>query len=1045
MDSAIPTIGASGAIAGVLGGYLVLFPHARIQTLVFMILITVIAVPAWLLIGIWVLLQFFNGFISLGGEFAQGVAYWAHIGGFVAGLPHARGEGGVLTDSGGCWVGGEGDRRMKLRILMLTLLVAVLLVACRDMTPSPSPAPTPTPTPTPQTTVQASPTATPSPTPEPTATPTPLPEPTPTPSPTPAPLYLEGWRSVPGTSSLERAKPALASMIIGLPWVSDGIAGTEREVVGQLVSAAMLDEEVFLAVVDRPWVRDGLNRTERDILQELTRFRNQSVAALIPGLAFLETVESVDGATLDMLAELDERAPELLTALVAKPWTVDGLDGPELDVVQALQGIAYEDSNIALHVLAMPFLESIESADYSTVETLWALAHDGVDVAGAVVDKTWVGDGLEGKEVEAISWIGNFRDAEVALAVLGFDWVEDGIEEPEVLVLEEMSYINYDDDELALALVDLAWIQDGVEEVELDALGWVGNFSNPEVALQVVSLAWVKDEIEELEVSAIEELSYIDYYDGDLASAVIDLTWLQDGIEAVELEAIDWIGNIQSVEVASHVVEVDWVQKGIGKLEVRALEEISYLANQNVVVTLILVAMPFLETLEPPDVSAIEALTNLAWYRENDFQRVLSHPTLSVGITDDWAKVVATLYGVSTKNPLLIDTLLDPKQITLEERIIDLPLAGETHLAIIRTGPGAERSMDLLEHSVRQVEEFMGIPFPNRYVGWLVGEAVTPTFGGNNFGTHITTLPKYDVDDDSRSAQFTGHLVAHEVAHYYWSGNSTWVDEGAADVLATISENARTGRPVEVTNNPCGYVRNINQLENLEVTSDYGADSPFTCNYSLGERLFVDLYRTLDEDSFRRGLRDLYLLSQLEDEDEMVDYTKVGIDHVKVAFKVDENVETSIVDIVAARWYDGTEPYSTSTRDATTPNPNFLTIGGRVHTAYLSAVEQGSPLSTISASAVDDYVWLFLSWDTFVNSTTEVPLEIVSYYEDGFVFRRESVSFTADPRYNYGYEPWKWWLTVGQSPDNPWAVGDYRIEVYNEGRKLVELKYEVTE
>lgn len=86
MDSAVPTIGASGAIAGVLGGYLVLFPHARIQTLIFMILITVIAVPAWLLIGIWVMLQFFNGFISLGGEFAQGVAYWAHIGGFVAGF-----------------------------------------------------------------------------------------------------------------------------------------------------------------------------------------------------------------------------------------------------------------------------------------------------------------------------------------------------------------------------------------------------------------------------------------------------------------------------------------------------------------------------------------------------------------------------------------------------------------------------------------------------------------------------------------------------------------------------------------------------------------------------------------------------------------------------------------------------------------------------------------------------------------------------------------------------------------------------------------------
>ena len=100
MDSAIPTIGASGAIAGVLGGYLVLFPHSRIQTVVFMILITVVAIPAWMLIGIWVIIQFFSGFISLGGEFSQGVAYWAHIGGFVAGFLIVGGMAGFSRTRG---------------------------------------------------------------------------------------------------------------------------------------------------------------------------------------------------------------------------------------------------------------------------------------------------------------------------------------------------------------------------------------------------------------------------------------------------------------------------------------------------------------------------------------------------------------------------------------------------------------------------------------------------------------------------------------------------------------------------------------------------------------------------------------------------------------------------------------------------------------------------------------------------------------------------------------------------------------------------------
>ena len=490
------------------------------------------------------------------------------------------------------------------------------------------------------------------------------------------------------------------------------------------------------------------------------------------------------------------------------------------------------------------------------------------------------------------------------------------------------------------------------------------------------------------------------------------------------------------------VVALEWVQEGIGEQEARALEELSYLSRKNEGQASRIVAMPFLESLDPPDVSAVKALSQLASFRETDFQRVLSHPTLSTGITNDWAKIVATLYGVSDTNPELIDTLLDPDQVTLEERVIELPLAGETDLAIIRTGPGADRSMDLLEHSVLHAEEFMGVLFPTNYVGWLVGDAVTSTFGGNYYGTHIVTPPKYDVDDGGHEAEFTGSLVAHEVAHYYWSGNSNWVDEGASDFMASTSENARTGGSIEVTNDPCGYARTIAELENLDVTSEDGADSAFTCNYALGERLFIDLYRSMDEDSFRRGLRDLYLLSQVADDDEMQDDTEVGIEHLKIAFRGGEEVENPVVDVIAARWYDGTEPYAPSDQETGLPNPILLAINGHIHTAYLSATQEGTPLTSISAEALDDYLWLLLRWDYNVGSNTEVPLELVHYYEDGFEFGRRTVTFTADARHNGSL--WSWWLQVGQSPSKLWAPGEYRLHVYNEGRKLVELEYEVT-
>jgi membrane associated rhomboid family serine protease len=84
--SAIPMVGASGAISGVMGGYLLLYPTVRVYTLVVLgFFITSIALPAWVMLGYWFLIQFVSGWVSFGGE-GGGVAFWAHVGGFVAGI-----------------------------------------------------------------------------------------------------------------------------------------------------------------------------------------------------------------------------------------------------------------------------------------------------------------------------------------------------------------------------------------------------------------------------------------------------------------------------------------------------------------------------------------------------------------------------------------------------------------------------------------------------------------------------------------------------------------------------------------------------------------------------------------------------------------------------------------------------------------------------------------------------------------------------------------------------------------------------------------------
>ncbi len=90
-QSFIPTLGASGAIAGVLGAYLVMFPKNRVHSLLPLgIIWTTVNVPAWVMIGLWIVLQFFSQIASITSNTAQtrggGVAYMAHIGGFIAGV-----------------------------------------------------------------------------------------------------------------------------------------------------------------------------------------------------------------------------------------------------------------------------------------------------------------------------------------------------------------------------------------------------------------------------------------------------------------------------------------------------------------------------------------------------------------------------------------------------------------------------------------------------------------------------------------------------------------------------------------------------------------------------------------------------------------------------------------------------------------------------------------------------------------------------------------------------------------------------------------------
>jgi membrane associated rhomboid family serine protease len=98
MGSSMPQIGASGAIAAVLGAYILLFPRARVASLVpILFIFTLVELPAYIFLGFWFILQLFSGWLALHGADTGNIAWWAHIGGFVFGFLTVKLYGGSQT------------------------------------------------------------------------------------------------------------------------------------------------------------------------------------------------------------------------------------------------------------------------------------------------------------------------------------------------------------------------------------------------------------------------------------------------------------------------------------------------------------------------------------------------------------------------------------------------------------------------------------------------------------------------------------------------------------------------------------------------------------------------------------------------------------------------------------------------------------------------------------------------------------------------------------------------------------------------------------
>ena len=684
----------------------------------------------------------------------------------------------------------------------------------------------------------------------------------------------------------------LAEVIEALPWMQDGLAGNELGAVLLLETLAAKAENVLRSLLDKraDWFLPKPGWTID--LGVLEHFVSISVLDNAAGLQllekqFLDTLESSDSEALRYLSYIAESDAEFTAEVLAHPDLDSNTDKAGLTVsvlylgwkdpetAHAIKGLTWFQEVLDKPASDYPTSHSIPVRNFNSALRLVELAAVAREATIAIAAKPWMQDSLLLWEREVLSGLIDLAlwDEQEALRVLEMPFLDSvGVEDDRIMeILHEVRTGNRGSLKELLHHPNLAG---GISESDLAAVTAVSlKLEYPEAAAEIDSLVWVSDGVDSTERQAFPSFRYAALHSPQAFWALLDESWVQDGLS---------------------------------KHEVTAFASLSYLASGNLapvpeVDILSLLDMPFLDTIDGVDAKALESLVGVFSEAKGAYLRqVLSHPSMSDGITNEEAIIVSVLSMVVQERPDLLDVLLDPEITSVEERVVSLPLAGDTRLFAVSVASAKPVNLDSLESVVRIVEEFMAVPFPRGYVGLLVADA-NSAGGGGGPGGILTVDP---------GGEHNIGLIAHETAHVYWGFAPEWLQEGPAEFMRVITESELSGLPVGPYDPSCGLAGNLGDLErlahDLASADPVGASEAIYwsgCMYSLGQGLFTDLYQSMGRDDFRHGFGSLYLKLEAEAHGECTGLEQ-GVCYVKAAFVGDASPEAAaIAAAIIDKWY----------------------------------------------------------------------------------------------------------------------------------------------
>ena len=345
-----------------------------------------------------------------------------------------------------------------------------------------------------------------------------------------------------------------------------------------------------------------------------------------------------------------------------------------------------------------------------------------------------------------------------------------------------------------------------------------------------------------------------------LAQRVANFPWIADGLSETERRTVDELLYLAAndLDTMRSVIELPWVRNSGGILVRGAVRRLRGIAYDNPSASRSIANQPFLRTLESGDVLALEAASTLR--ARGVLDRLTDHPAFQDGITDaETVRVAAagTLYSA----PDEIERMLNPDEYPVETLVTPTPFTPNLRVSIFRSGtqsrPGTAKA---IRDAVAFAEDVMQKPLPtNHVIVVLNDDAVLPGAAGTNYGFALGYSPDYEKPEGTWAQRVLQAGMVHEVAHYFWSGNEGWVDEGLANTFEVIY-----GMDQGLSRGQLRTHRKDCEAHDLAMLSSWATDQdagPSKCDYYLGQLVFEELFDSVGRNEFQARLRNLYSLT----------------------------------------------------------------------------------------------------------------------------------------------------------------------------------------